>query len=1305
MSRHCLSPIACCLMFLFSTPAWTRTGSHTQTRVATFLHFDEWTDGWSISEEYAAQGVHFVNDFSTAVVFQADPRAATHPNAHTPPNVLVNHAQDTEVYSSGNVVLAARFDQPMKGVGMWLGTEAACLGGATATVRLYDCAGNQVGTSSAAVSSAFSTPMEVLDPDGQVRLLVVDYGSTTCAEAIDELAFEPSGETGCVDSTPPIVDVSSHSNDQVLIEPVAVLEGTVTENSGALLTVKVNGQVAAHHLMSGTPLKYRFRHRLNLHEGANPITIYALDAAGKKGTRSLTLHYTPPATATLKQFHLTQRGILQNQACDIDTPFVAGKSAMVRAHVEARTATNALSTFSSLQLTLKRQTARGFEVVDTFYDTTYSYLLTGQTAAASLTGSHFLIPGDKLDPAGTYSFELQPYVGLNPLGPVLTPSCGGNAYTFSETRPVRLSILPVEASSSDSNQEPDHIQNFGAQLNAISRIFPVRDGALETWWNQPAGVLYVEQPPLRLCDGSEAMHQAFSNYCKGTGYAWRFVDHDASGVMRRSNHAVVIDNNASTCDPKNKAIGGRELTTACDGCTRTFLPELGYFRGGAHPGDWSKYYLFFDEDHDGDIDASDRQYFIAELFDAQTSKWTTDLSKYDVGETYRYFVDQNGNNCNDADSNGTLLEPQAQIIRLWQNATNVVFGPALDAMNNHNKLMPGTDHDLDYASLWFPTVVAPYSAAWGTWGPGSSRPTNESWIRVQNDQSIAHELGHNIGDLHDVYTDTACQSAASRENVWAAYIGLQSVAPASIFDLMACSTNPDVIFPKKSNYQTLFDKLVVSSIREPSRVTGPMLLVTGSLKPNGTIERLNYDVGADLPMPPEPDATLYLLVVGQGGMRLVEQPFAVHSGEAPPEGFPAWPAPRRFQVVAPFPAGATWFELWNGSQWLGRWNASATAPQVHLVTPNGGQSYGAGDRVTAQWTASDADGDLLVARVLYSHDGGTNWRQVASGLTGTQAVVDFAALPGTTGASGLLKVIVSDGFRSAEDSSDLAFTVAHKPPSAAIIEPRSDQLFLQCEQFQARGVGRDVDGPVPLLIWTIDGGAAVGLGSPVQLGPLTPGAHLIELHVFDGGFEQSVAVKTVQVLEDSDCDGMTDNYEEVNGLEPGWAEDALQDADGDGQTNLVEATLGQSSADADTDDDGLSDTAEDVDGNGSWGPAETNAVNADTDGDGLQDGTEKGITAAGSGTDLGVFQPDLDPASRTNAINPDTDSDGLLDGTEDANHNGRVDPGETDPNVPNFPGPTVPLRLMGLGLLLVPCAIGLRRARRSGGLARPGSAR
>ena len=137
------------------------------------------------------------------------------------------------------------------------------------------------------------------------------------------------------------------------------------------------------------------------------------------------------------------------------------------------------------------------------------------------------------------------------------------------------------------------------------------------------------------------------------------------------------------------------------------------------------------------------------------------------------------------------------------------------------------------------------------------------------------------------------------------------------------------------------------------------------------------------------------------------------------------------------------------------------------------------------------------------------------------------------------------------------------------------------------------------------------------------------------------------------------------------------DSDGDGLTDDIEALLGTDPHDVDSDDDGISDGDEDVNHNGmvDWG--ETNPTNRDTDGDGIQDGTELGYTEAdiGPDTDMGVFQPDLDPTTTTDPLNEDTDGDGMMDGEEDTNQNGMVDPGETDPN-PRKAMPWIPLLLL-----------------------------
>ncbi len=126
----------------------------------------------------------------------------------------------------------------------------------------------------------------------------------------------------------------------------------------------------------------------------------------------------------------------------------------------------------------------------------------------------------------------------------------------------------------------------------------------------------------------------------------------------------------------------------------------------------------------------------------------------------------------------------------------------------------------------------------------------------------------------------------------------------------------------------------------------------------------------------------------------------------------------------------------------------------------------------------------------------------------------------------------------------------------------------------------------------------------------------------------------------------------------------LQDTDGDGLADVKEIQAGTDPLDQDTDDDGIGDGEEYV-------SPKLDPLLIDTDGDGIQDGTERGF-AAGlpgdpnnniEGTDPLIFIPDADPSTTTSVNAFDTDGGGISDGEEDLNSNGRIDAGETDPNL------------------------------------------
>lgn len=191
---------------------------------------------------------------------------------------------------------------------------------------------------------------------------------------------------------------------------------------------------------------------------------------------------------------------------------------------------------------------------------------------------------------------------------------------------------------------------------------------------------------------------------------------------------------------------------------------------------------------------------------------------------------------------------------------------------------------------------------------------------------------------------------------------------------------------------------------------------------------------------------------------------------------------------------------------------------------------------------------------------------------------------------------------------------------------------------------------------------------------------------------------------DTDADGMPDSWELQFGLDIN-TDDSINDADGDGATNLEEFQAQADPTDSDTDGDGMPDGFEvdygldplvddssgdaDADGlsNGSEYTYNTDPTNTDSDGDTLTDGDEvntHGTDPANSDSD-GDGLPDgfevnngLNPTSddanedadgdglsnsaeyayNSDVNNPDTDGDGLTDGEEVNTYN--TDPTDSD---------------------------------------------
>ncbi len=156
--------------------------------------------------------------------------------------------------------------------------------------------------------------------------------------------------------------------------------------------------------------------------------------------------------------------------------------------------------------------------------------------------------------------------------------------------------------------------------------------------------------------------------------------------------------------------------------------------------------------------------------------------------------------------------------------------------------------------------------------------------------------------------------------------------------------------------------------------------------------------------------------------------------------------------------------------------------------------------------------------------------------------------------------------------------------------------------------------------------------------------------------------------EDSNLDGAVDAGETNPTSGNGPDDTNVVDSDGDGLSDATETFLHSNPNDADTDDDGVRDgdeanPSDDTDGDGL-----INVLDVDSDDDALFDGTETGRRCDDPATDtsVGHCRADNDGGTTTTSpVDPDSDDGGVTDGSEDANLNGIVDSGETDPTAGN----------------------------------------
>ena len=1159
-----------------------------------FLTFEEFPVDTYIAEQYASDHIHFMSDSAGGGTYRAAPRIVQHGTARSPTNVLVNGYSSWELSNSENVSLMIWFDKPVSGVGMWLGTVpdttgtgGACPGPINATVSAYSCTGILRGEKNVTVTSAFDTPCEIDNEEDGFSIVVIDYGNSLCPEAIDDLAYNYATGSASVCNESAYINMGIRtpvsSWERTTVNEANQTIGGIIGTSGILKSVQVDGVPAQAYINSSFSSDlYRFwfdfTGKVTLDEGANTVTAYAENLYGSTASDQIFLDLGTPDSATLDAFHLTQRGVMQNTNCDIDDPLVAGKSAIIRIDLDVKTAGGVPSYASWVEMTVWKQETIGPDTkVGTIQGWLYSPLVSGFNSPTDMASVHFWVPGDMLSPAGSYKFTFQPYAGMNTIGGPLTATCNGEEYyTFVETTDIEAIVLPVEASLYSTRLSgTNHTEYALRQIYALIRTYPIQDSG-------SGGFHFYEVNPFSLCDGTMNSVNSTPKYCLGTGFEWTFIDQDAGGNLTRADAVTVTNASIDACgNPADHQIGG----TVQSGATfnYSFDSALGIYRAGAHP-KWNnaKFSIPLDSDHDGDIDINDLSHYIAEFYDDQTDVWTTDLTLYDQGETFRFFIDADGDYCNDESD-----ETQADIRLLWNHQQSILWGPVQDARTAFCNDWSCTN-EFPLATFWFPDELVAHDSRFGDIGPGQGKCGNGdgglySWIKMRNASALPHEFGHNIGGLSELYTSTAgtCKRAdpdpddmATKEGAWAVYINTESVPPDEVYAVMGLDAAPDRVVHYQQDYQDLFDILKVSSSSalkaSTVRMDGERFVLTGWINIATNDHDLHTDLMTGVPLTDEDAASPYTVVFGTGTEILGRSAFPVEDEFSMVEGYPDYSFSLiPVQVVTPLPDGTRWVEVRYLETVLERFVRSDGTPTVTLTAPSAGDTYGGTDQAMIRWTSSDPDGDPLTHTIYYSPDGGDTWRVVATQVGGPEFAWDLSTAPATKG-MGIVRVVASDGFNSAEDANPAGFSIGGKPPIAIIVEPHDGRTVLECSRVMLQGYAYDPDGGSLSYAWYVDG-SPVGTENPLALPPLEPGIHHVRLEVSDEKEHTTIKQTSITVVADSDCDGMTDDYERIFGLHPGYTADAADDNDDDDLINFDEARYGTNPFNPDTDGDGVSD--------------------------------------------------------------------------------------------------------------------------------------